>query len=186
MISASPPLTRSRRPIGSSLGKQRARETVVDDNPPRRRAVGAIERAPAQHPDAERLEGAALDDTLVGRDVDVGLIGAPVGPGVIRAGDWQARHRAGRLDAVDGIEPVLKRDVEVGAALGVAIAADRQVDRERQHVVGTNAEIDVREMLEAAQQQTRAGQQHHRERDLADDQHLPETRLAAAAGGAAP
>ena len=41
-------------------------------------------------------------------------------------------------------------------------------------------------MLEAAQQQTRPGQQHDRESDLADDQHLPETRLAAAAGGGTP
>jgi len=51
--------------------------------------------------------------------------------------------------------------VEVGAALGVAIAADRKVDRESQDVVGTNAEIDVRTLLEAAQQQPGPGQQHH-------------------------
>ena len=166
--------------------EERPRQAIVDDHEARRRAIVAGERPAANHLDVERLEETALDHALFGGHIGLGLIDATVAPGVVRTGDWQPRHRARGANASEGVEPILERDVKLGASLRVVIAADRQIDRERHDRLWPDAEVDIRETMETAQQQTGTGDEDHRERHLADHQQLAESRVTPAAAPAAP
>ena len=78
-----------------------------------------------------------------------------------------------------------KRDVERRAPFRLRVPAGGKVHLKGQHVLGAQAKIHGREPLEAAQQQSGAGQEHEGERDLGDHEHLPEAGLPAAAARAA-
>ena len=56
MISASPPATRNSSADRILVWIERPRQTIVDDDLPRRHAVLRRERSPAQHSDAQRIE----------------------------------------------------------------------------------------------------------------------------------
>ena len=76
-----------------------------------------------------------------------------------RGGD--ARQRAGALQ-----QAVEKRHARGGLRIG----ARRQRNVGHQQVTGPEAGLDILQPVEAPQQQARAGQQNHRETDLADHQ----------------
>ena len=68
---------------------------------------------------------------------------------------------------------------------GAAILLRRHGDAHRQHLLGIEARLDILKSAEAADEQARADEQHHRERDFSDDQRVAKTKRHAAGSGAA-
>ena len=107
----------------------------------------------------------ALDDEIV----------EPAGTAL----DRQARDRARRFHARQRGDSLDERRVEVAHGRRVRIGRQRQRLPDRVHTLGVEAEIDSANVLVAAQQQTRADDEHHAQRDLRDDERAHQPRPAA-------
>ena len=98
------------------------------------------------------------------------------------------RQRVGErhaLDAGHGLQPLLHR-VPVGQPLRrLAVALARRRHLHRQHARRGEAQRDVQQVDEAAEQQPGADQQHQRQRDLGQHQAHAGDVAVAVAGGAA-
>ena len=65
------------------------------------------------------------------------------------------------------------------------VAAERRIDRERQQALDREPGIDSAQVEQAPREEAGAGEEQHRQRDLADDKRPANPRLAAAADDAA-
>ena len=102
------------------------------------------------------------------------------------AGDGRGRDAGQSLGARQdrGDERVLLAEIGPRGEVG-RVARTRQLVFGLQHTAGAEARVDAEKVPETANQQTRAGEQHDGERELAGDEHRPERR-AGGADGAAP
>ena len=145
-------------------------------------AVCIGDGAPAQQPDAERLEIAGQDDAhfLIGtrragrRRIALDLEGGVVG----HSAERQEVHGSGSGHAGKGAK-LLQRFVEECTVtrvlgLGLRCRGPRKRDAEREHLVRTEARVDAQHLGEAAQEEPGARQQHQRHRDLRRHQPAPQ------------
>ena len=145
--------------------------------------VGGAEVAAAHERQPHRREVAGQDDAI-----------DAAGPIVLRrprpAVDVEAERPdvadqrrmvdgAGRLDAGQGAQPLDRGGEERGAPARVGLGGALYRHRHRQHAARVEARIDRRRRGEAAQHEAGADQQDERQRQLRDDEHVAQQRLAA-------
>ena len=165
-------------PDSAAAGKLLAREHVGHDDDRRAVPIAGVESAAFDEPEADGLEvlladvvdlGAALfarREVAGRRDRDAG---APAHRAIgLRYG----------LDAADGREPALDRlDVE-GWRSGPA-DMPHGVDAHADHARRVETRPGSRQCDRSARQDRDAGEQHHRDRDLGDDERPTQARAAA-------
>ena len=177
---------------GVLAGPEAARGFGADDGGARiAGGVGFGEFAAAQKRDAHGAEIAGRDGVepkerrglVVGGQV-VFDIGRTLGHS---AAEWKRVDQRGVADA--GKRADFAEEIVIEGKAAAGFAAERFVGRDArgEHVVGTEAGIDVRQRPEAANQQAGAADEQHGEREFADDQDAANAapggeRGAAAAG----
>ena len=77
------------------------------------------------------------------------------------------------------------RQIQLAQRVDVRIPREVAVDLRRQHAVRSITGLDALQPIEAGEQQARADQQHHRHRDLRDDQRALHPLAAAGVAGLA-
>ena len=145
-------------------------------------AVVLVERPAAHEVDPERPEVAGADDLIVRRRASA-TVSTGGSPTIVKP--WpMSQPSSGRLPpnaalVTPGIAAMLalRRLVERVQLFRAAVPVQRQAELHRQHVLRAEAGIDAVQRDQRADEQSGAGQQQHRGRDLADDE-----RRAQAAG----
>ena len=61
------------------------------------------------------------------------------------------------------------------------VAVQRRIEREAEELIGLESGVERLQVVEAAREEARAGQEQHREPDLGDHESLPEARVPGAA-----
>ena len=167
-------------------------ERLVDHRHPRRRRdVFLVNRASAQQPDAERVEHLRVDLVQIGDRLLAGLRRRAADdlermrPHVQRqpadhAGASHARQRPHAREQLV-VEDLGLRGDEVGVLRGlVEVLRAAEEDVGGQQPVGVEAGQIALLPEEAAHHQTGADEEHHRERDLHDQERAPRAATAAA------
>ena len=152
------------------------------------RRVLRRERAAAKHRNRERFEVARRDHAIVRRGRVARLQRRPpadVERQHVVATERQRLHGGGRLHAGLGLELGDQIVEERVMGLRRPVRRPRQRDLKREHALRLESRIDVDELVEAAQQQRRARQQHDRQRDLRDEQHAAHPAATGRRGRAA-
>ncbi len=102
------------------------------------------------------------------------------------AAERNAHARPGHLHAWRGPQPLEERRHEGEASRVAVVGAARQGEVEGQHALGVEARVGARRVRQAAQQQARGRQQHHRQRDLRAHEDRLRTVLPPGRGAPAP
>ena len=156
-------------------------ERLVDDGDAAgARDVDRGQHAPAYHSQTERV-GPALADQLVQARP---LLGVCLARDVeIRADAAVGRQRdrlRRRDDAGQRVQARQQRLEEPLLFGGSLVGAARKRQPGDQNVVGVEPEVDALKSIEASHQQSRADQQHQRQRDLDHDERVPQPAAAEA------
>lgn len=170
-------------------GPQDARGRLVDDDHlrPRGDVVGrdgaSARDLNAHGTEVVRRDGPQRhDDLVLRRGGDRGAVLPHDRDGVAEAGQRQAEHRAGRLDAGHGPRPLERAGHEVGPQRRRRVARIGQGQRRRQHPIAhLEAARHGQHAGEAARQRDGAHGEHHGQGDLGGDQR----RAGAAVGSRA-
>ena len=160
-----------------------ARERFVDDRDPRRRArVGVRKVASAHQPHPHRAEESWLDDIPVCADA--------VGTADALRPSWNSRRaqahaptverqidrRRRRLDPRHRRKAIEQLPDEHPSRL-VAVARDREVERDDVDALLIEAGLNAGRVLERAQEEARGNHQQQRHRDLSDDEDVAQAQL---------
>ena len=167
-------------------GQYLLREAAADDHYQRRvLVVGRGESTSVRQADGHRIEVARGDRSPIRvgscRRCRSGLTFDGEGPGGVVSRQRQSIGGADRQDTGHSAQVVGGPLEESPLPSGSVVLPVRQEGRHHQRVIRLEAGIDPAQVLEGGEQQAGADQQHHRQRDLGDDENAE--RASMRAGG---